>query len=428
MKAQLMNTTKKLVLVTLLAGILIFMPFSGALADEGRYFVKSNKNFWKNALGSRHNFNNGFSVDLSDFQVRFARLWGLEIEPVEVMQILPEDKSDKSPNFADQDGSQEKPDFTATPKISGPKDRSNKGGGRPVPSDQTPWGIETVYNNPAITQTAGGAGVKVVVLDTGISTSHPDLKRRIGQCKDFTNPRFPIVEGKCEDKNGHGTHVSGIIAADSGADNKGIFGVAPEAKLFVYKVCGSNGSCYADDIATALRTAADQGANVANMSFGSDSDVSLIRDAVNYAASKGVLLVAAAGNDGPEDGSIDYPGAYAEVVAAGAISQSIQVTSWSSRGINITTAPYVVEERDIEFATPGENIESTWLNGGYAILSGTSMASPFAAGLAAKFWQATVGNPAQATRDLLHTIAIDLLPAGDDNASGFGLPRVPATP
>ena len=116
------------------------------------------------------------------------------------------------------------------------------------------------------------------------------------------------------------------------------------------------------------------------------------------------------------------------MVAAGAINQTIAVTEWSSRGINSTTTPYVVENRDIEFATPGENIESTYNNGGYAILSGTSMSSPFAAGLAAKFWQAAAENPAQATRDYLHTLAQDLLPTGDDDLSGFGLPRVPVTP
>jgi subtilisin len=90
----------------------------------------------------------------------------------------------------------------------------------------------------------------------------------------------------------------------------------------------------------------------------------------------------------------------------------------------LTTEPWVVEHRDIEFAAPGEYIEPTYNNGGYAILSGTSMASPFIAGLAAKYWQADALDPLSATRDFLHSLATDLLPVGDDDASGFGLPQV----
>ena len=401
-----MSTSKKLVFALFLVTLGALLPSSTASADGGRYFVKSTKAFWKNTLGVRHSFENGFSTELSDFQVRFARIFGAEIEPVRVLQILPEEIAATAPEVKEvksevktADEPLEQPSATPSPaKVTAPKSRAKP---RPVPSDQTPWGIEVVYNDGSIVKTSGGEGVNVVVLDTGILTSHLDLKNRIGQCKDFTNPRTPIIDGKCEDKNGHGTHVAGIIAADGGADSKGIYGVAPAAKLFIYKVCGPNGSCYADDIAAAIRLAADQDAQVINMSFGADSEIPLINDAINYAVSKNVLPVAAAGNDGPFADSIDYPGAYATVVAAGAINQTIAVTEWSSRGINSTTTPYVVENRDIEFATPGENIESTYNNGGYAILSGTSMSSPFAAGLAAKFWQAAAENPAHSARAFL---------------------------
>ncbi|MEK7154427.1 MAG: S8 family serine peptidase, partial [Patescibacteria group bacterium] len=299
-----------------------------------------------------------------------------------------------------------------------------KGTARYVPSDQTPWGIETIYDSPNIASASGGLGVNVVVLDTGVNVNHPDLKGRIGQCKDFTSARYPVVDNKCEDKNGHGTHVAGIIAADAGADKLGIYGVAPAAKIFAYKVCGANGSCYADDIAVGLKTAVEHGANVVNMSFGTDKNVSLIKNAVNDAWSKGVLLVAAAGNDGPFPDSIDYPGAYASVVAVGAINKSLNVTDWSSRGINSLTDPEVINDRDIEFAAPGDSIESTWNNGGYVVLSGTSMASPFVAGLAAKYWQSAAENKAQTTREFLWKLVKDILPDGQDNYSGLGLPQV----
>lgn len=425
----IMSASKKLGLAFVLAAFLAVLPCSNARADEGRYLVKTSRSFWKNALNSRNSFDDGFTADLSDFQVRFAKIWGLEIEPVKILQILPRNQSiagiataEFSPPLINKNdlgpGTSGNSQFNAKAKKVV----------RATPSDQTPWGIETIYNDPIIAKTSGGDNVKVAVLDTGVLVSHPDLKNRIAQCKDFTAARFPVIDGKCEDKNGHGTHVAGIIAADAGSDGKGIYGVAPAAQLFIYKVCGANGLCYADDIAVALRLAADQGVNVANMSFGSDSESGLIRDAVNYASSKGVLPVAAAGNDGPFEASIDYPSAQAETVAVGALNQNKNVTEWSSRGINTTTMPYVVEEKDIEFAAPGENIESTWNNNGYVILSGTSMASPFVAGLAAKYWQTAAENPAQATRSFLHNLALDLLPVGDDNSSGFGLPRLPVTP
>lgn len=437
-----MEKNKKLAFALFLAAFLAFLPFLAG-ADGGRYFVKSNKSFWKNTLGIRHEFDNGFTTEASDFQLRLAKIFGVAIEPVSVLQILP-----GNPDTLSQKASAENTIPTANiikevlgePKeqesinvtepealkaVPTPKPNKVKSGViRYFPADQTPWGIEVIYNDPSISSTSGGAGTKVAILDTGVATGHPDLKRRIVQCKDFTNFKTPILDGKCEDKNGHGTHVAGIVAADGGIDSLGIYGVAPDTKIFAYKVCGPSGSCYADDIAVAIRTAADQGANIINMSFGSNSTSDLIRNAVEYAFSKGTLLLAAAGNDGPFPESIDYPAAYPQVIAVGAINKFFTVTDWSSRGINLTTEPYVVEEKDIEFVSPGEYIESTWNNGGYAILSGTSMASPFVAGLAAKYWQADAADPLSATREFLHSLAVDLLPVGDDNGSGFGLPQV----
>lgn len=419
-----MSIYRKLAFGLLFGIFLAFLPITHASADGGRYFVKSTKGFWKNAFGVRHVFDNGFSSDLSDFQIRLAKMFGVDMEPVTVLQILPNDPA----VLSTPDSVMSEPESIPTPtptKTSPIRSIKGRGGAiRYLPSDQTPWGLEVIYANPDIASSTGGEGVNVAILDTGVYSVHPDLTRRIAQCKDFTHPRIPIVSGKCEDKNGHGTHVAGIVMADAGADGKGVYGVAPRANLFAYKVCGANGSCYADDIAAALNTAANEGANVVNMSFGSDQESSLIKNAISSAVAKGVLLVAAAGNDGPFADSIDYPGANALVVAVGALNKSLTVTDWSSRGLNSTTTPWVVESRDIELAAPGEHIESTWNNGSYVILSGTSMASPFVAGLAAKYWQADALDPLAATRDFLHSLATDLLPLGDDDASGFGLPQV----
>ena len=278
-----------------------------------------------------------------------------------------------------------------------------------TPSSRTPWGVSRVNGG------SGGAGVKVAVLDTGVN-SHRDLK--VSLCKDAT--RSGIQNG-CKDGNGHGTHVAGTIAANGGSDNLGIFGVAPEATLLAVKVCGSSGSCWSDDIAAAIRYASDQGANIISMSRGSDAENSLIRDAIDYAVSKGVLIVAAAGNDGPDFGSIDYPGANPNVVAVAAIDVNNNVASWSSRGVN--DGDFTIEAREVELSAPGVSVESTWNNGCYNTISGTSMATPHVSGLAAKLWQGS----ASATRTYLHELAMlnDLDAAGDDPAAGFGLPVAP---
>ncbi|MDP3954570.1 MAG: S8 family peptidase [bacterium] len=432
-----MNIPKKAVFALFLATFLAFLPFESASADSGRFFVQSTSNFWKTALGARNVFEKGFSADLSDFQFRFAKIFGLKVEPVDVLNILQELSPSPTP-FVDpiipseaplsaivKAASESLPIPTPAVDTSG---KNNAKGRPPIqreePSDQTPWGIEAVYNSDLIASTSGGFGVSIAILDTGITITHPDLKNRIDDCKDFTSFKSPIVNGKCEDKNGHGTHVAGIIVADAGSDGLGIYGIAPLASVSAFKVCGNNGSCFADDIAVAIRHAADNSINIINMSFGSDADSSLIRDAVNYAASRGVLMVAASGNDGPFVSSIDYPAAYSSVIGVGAFDSTIKITEWSSRGDNSETEEFVVEEKDIEFAMPGENIESTWSNNGYTILSGTSMASPFLTGLAAKYWQADAEDSAAATREFLHSLAQDVDEPGDDDASGWGFPRV----
>ncbi|OGN01671.1 MAG: hypothetical protein A3G51_03015 [Candidatus Yanofskybacteria bacterium RIFCSPLOWO2_12_FULL_43_11b] len=390
--------TKKTPYIVVILLFLAFARLSYAAADDTRYFVKSTSGWWKKSFGVRHNFDNGFTADLTDFQLRVAKIFGVEIEPVKKLNVLP--------------------DLSQAPVTSGKVQAQ-----RAKPAEQVPWGIKTIYNDPLLSKSSGGLGVNVAVLDTGVLKTHPDLKNRVKACKDFSGPSA-IADGKCDDKNGHGTHVTGIIAADGGLDGLGIYGMAPEAGVFAYKVCSNNGTCWADDIAVALRTAADDGANIVNMSLGSDNPSPLIIDATNYAISKNVLVVAAAGNDGPYAGSIDYPGADANAIAVGAVNADIKIPDWSSRGNNFTSKPYVVEEKDIEFAAPGVNIESTWKDGRYAILSGTSMASPHVAGLAAKLWQKDIVDSANVVRDALRKLTADLLPIGDDDSSGFGFPHL----
>src|SRR3989344_6529135 len=303
-----------------LAYLLVFTLLLGtslgaqAATEDTRYFVKSTSNFWKKSFGVRHNFEDGFTTEATEWQLRLAKLFNIEVEPVKKLHVLP----------------------------SSPAGKPTSINVRHRPSAQIPWGIKTIYNDPLVEKTSGGVGVVVAVLDTGVYKTHPDLKNRIIECKDFTSAKTPFADGKCDDKNGHGTHVAGVIAADGGSDGLGIYGVAPEAKLLAYKVCMNNGSCWADDIAIALKTAADNGANVINLSLGSDTESKLIKDAVTHASTKS-LVIAAAGNDGPYQGSIDYPAFNLEVVGVGAMNSNTSVVEWSSRGINSKTQPYILE-------------------------------------------------------------------------------------
>ncbi len=389
--------------------ISVGLVVAGNNYENQRYLVKSNNGMLKMMYGVQHNFDKGFTTDLTKGQLKILEKFGVEVEEVELYHILRKpvcgDGTIEGGEKCGEPGLPECPtgyicenckcvEETASPERSC------------YPKERTPWGITKVNGG------SGGAGINVAVLDTGVYKDHLDLNVKL--CKDAT--KRGIRKG-CADSNGHGTHVAGTIAANGGSDGKGIFGVAPEANLWMVKVCGPTG-CWTDDIAEAIRYVTDQGAHIISMSLGGDSQSSLIRDAINYATENGVLVIAAAGNDGPLDGSIDYPGANAKVVAVGAIDSIENVASWSSRGIN--DGDYVVEEKEVEFGAPGVSVLSTYNNGCYVLMSGTSMATPHLAGVAAKEWK---GNSID-TRTHLQDLARlhDLHTEGDDTATGFGLP------
>lgn len=308
------------------------------------------------------------------------------------------------------------------------------GGGRATPSTQVPFGIKMIYGNPSLTTSgiSGGAGVTVAVLDTGALTTHADFTRANGSkvftgCVNFADRKSNQIEGQCADGHGHGTHVSGTIAAAGGADGLGIFGVAPNANLFAYKVLNDQGSGYADDIANGIRVAADRGANIISMSLGGSSGSSLYLDAIRYANSKGVLVIAAAGNSGPNANTIGYPGGYKEAVAVAALNNDEVVSYFSSRGLTDGNDNSIAD-REVEVAGPGRNTISTYKDGAYATMSGTSMATPHIAGLAAKMWNGAstrtwLVNAAKA-HDITSAEQVNNAGVGYDIAAGYGLPQV----
>lgn len=232
-----------------------------------------------------------------------------------------------------------------------------------ISSQTVPWGV-TRISAPSAWSLSRGANVKVAVLDTGIARSHPDLKDNLAGCVNF------IQSWKtCEDDNGHGTHVSGIIAARD--NTTGVVGVAPLAKLYSLKVLNRQGSGYLSDIIEALDWSVTNGIQVVNMSLGTTSDVQSFHDAVIRVSHAGISQVAAAGNSGPGANTVNYPGAYPEVIGVAATDSLDFVPSWSSRG------------PQVDIAAPGVSIRSTYLKFGYKELSGTSMASPHVAATAA---------------------------------------------
>ena len=235
--------------------------------------------------------------------------------------------------------------------------------------DILPWGVdkidaEIVHADPYFNK---GAGVKIAVLDTGIDYEHPDLSSNYYGGYDFVNSDADPM-----DDAGHGTHCAGIIAADD--NDLGIVGVAPDAELYAVKVLDSGGSGWDSDIVAGIEWSITNEMDIISMSLGSDYPSLTIESACNIAYAHGIVVIAAAGNDGSRNGkgdSVDYPGRYDSVIAVAATDSNDVRASWSSTG------------PDVELSAPGVNIYSTLLGGGYGYKSGTSMSCPHVAGVAA---------------------------------------------
>ena len=408
--STIMNIKKALVC---LAFILFFVTASSvqAAGTDNRYFVKSTSQFWKKSFQVRNVFDSGFTANLTDWQLKWAKIFGVEVTPVKKLNILV---------------------TTAVAKKTVVKPIIK------TPTTQIGWGIKAIYSETLNdTIPFGGEGVNLAVLDTGALIGHPDLKNQITVCDDFSG-LDPFVKNSCDDKNGHGTLVAGVIASNGGPTDKGIYGVAPKANLMIYKVCMNDGTCFSDDVATAIHYSVDAGANIILLSLGSDLESSLIDDAISYAVSKDVIIIGAAGNDGPYTGSMDYPSSNINVVSVGAVDDTLVVPDWSARGNNEASTSYSRNFGDLELVGPGVNIESTANNGYYTTSSGTSIAAAHIAGLAAKEWSRLLEQSktldledeseqtsiASVVRELLHKFSQDILPFGDDNASGWGIPQL----
>lgn len=237
----------------------------------------------------------------------------------------------------------------------------------------------------------GSSTVKIAILDTGIDQDHEDLVAKIGLQKNFSDS--PTLD----DIYGHGTHVAGIAAADTHNDI-GVAGVGFKSSLMNVKVLNDSGSGPYSKIAEGIIWAADNGAQVINLSLGARWKSATLESAVNHAWGKGAVVVAAAGNSG--NPSSTYPAKYENCIAVAATNDEDLKASWSSYG------------DWVDVAAPGVDIYSTFPNDTYGNGSGTSMATPHVAGIAALVWSTGFGINNQLVRDRIEQTAEPILGTG----------------
>lgn len=284
------------------------------------------------------------------------------------------------------------------------------GGGSPAPSQpaqSTPWGIDRI-DAPAAWGTTVGTGVRIAIVDTGIRNDHQDLRNAGGSSRVVLGPNFSNPAKTSVDDNGHGTHCAGIAGA--GNNSIGVVGVAPDCTLIAVKVLDKQGSGWLSNIIAGVDWAAGN-SDVISMSLGSTSNVQALHDSVDAAVASGVPVIAAGGNEGDIGSPPLYPAAYSSVVAVAATNSSDGVPVWSTRGSYL------------DIAAPGVSVLSTWKDGGYRTLNGTSMATPHVAGAAALLIGSGVTTVA-GIRTALESTADDINSAtlpGFDNVIGNGL-------
>jgi subtilisin family serine protease len=271
------------------------------------------------------------------------------------------------------------------------------------------WGKWVMYADRAWDFGLGSNSVKLAIIDNGVEYWHPDL------AGNFVTGQFgyDFVGGDDDPKPDdpgvteafHGTHVAGIAAAalDNG---QGVAGWA-NVQLVAVRVLDDSGSGNTSDLASGIRWAADNGCDIINMSLGANAAPSVVVDACQYAAERGVLLVAAAGNEGTSP--VQYPAGLGTCLCVGATDQFSGLAGFSNYGSGQ------------EVVAPGVDILSTWVGSNYWYASGTSMSCPQVAGVAALVMSAAPDLNASRVRAIVDASAIDKGAAGRDDSFGYGL-------
>lgn len=234
--------------------------------------------------------------------------------------------------------------------------------------DYIPDGINMINAPFMWSKGITGKNVKVAVIDSGCDITHKDLQKRIIGGKNFTEEDNGNIN-KYQDYNGHGTHVCGTIAASR--DNYGVVGVAPDTQLLILKALDKNGAGTMKGIIDAINFAINQKVDIISMSLGTSVDIPELHQVIKKAVDSNILVVCAAGNEGDSRATTDefsYPAGYNEVISVGAVDYSR------------SAARFTNSNKEVDLVAPGVNIRSTFLNGKYETLSGTSMATPHVTG------------------------------------------------
>ena len=275
----------------------------------------------------------------------------------------------------------------------------------PLTTETIPDGVKQV-KAPAAWSTSKGKGIRVAVLDTGIDFNHPDLKSNYVDGVSF-------VKGapKPMDDQGHGTHCAGTIAA--AMNGVGVIGVAPEASLYAVKVLDKNATGLFSWSIAGIDWCIQNNMHIVSMSLGSESVPTAMELICNAAWSKGLLIVAGAGNeDGnpvpPQQSSVDYPAKYSNVIAVSSVDSNGVIAPNSGRG------------PEVDLCAPGVEILSTIPGGEYAKMSGTSVACPHVSGVAALAWGAYPSSDNEQIWNLIASTADDLGIPGPDSKYGYG--------
>ncbi|WP_317855762.1 S8 family serine peptidase [Chakrabartyella piscis] len=260
-------------------------------------------------------------------------------------------------------------------------------------------------------KTATGSGVTVAIIDTGIDIDHAEFTGQ-ALANSYNSDEDKYGTEYVEDNHGHGSHVAGIVAAKKD-DANDVYGVAPDATLMIIKgdyVEGSQHYFTMSSLATGIKHAVDKGANIINMSLGTSTEPvgTALKEAVDYAVANGVLIIAASGNSSVE--SVSYPAAYDGVIAVSAVDSSLNfATSYSNYG------------DAIDISAPGSGVYSANYNGGYTTKSGTSMASPMVAGVAALVLSTNSSYTINDLEDALLDTASEKGDLGHDKYYGNGV-------
>ncbi|KMT22893.1 S8 family serine peptidase [Clostridium cylindrosporum] len=280
-----------------------------------------------------------------------------------------------------------------------------------IPSDpgyKYQWGLPAINMPKAWDISKGSESVFVAVIDSGIYREHPDFDG-----VDIRNGASVVSDGPCyDDTQGHGTSVTGIIGAQTN-NGVGIAGVNWDVAIVPFGVAYYTGEIYDSDIAIAINLAADIGCKVINLSLGADSYSRMEDMAVQYALSKGSIVIAAAGNEG--NSVYNYPASYNGVISVGSVKSNLSKSSFSTFN------------NKVDVVAPGEGILTTadWQysddGADYEYVDGTSFASPHVAGVAAIAASLDPSLTPAKFEKLIQSTSKDLGPTGYDNYYGYGL-------